>query len=46
MSAVAPIRGRDERPGVGNRPQRASTSSRRYSSARRPRSSGPSPAPT
>jgi hypothetical protein len=43
---VTAVRRGDERPRVGDRPQRASIGARRYSSARRPRSVGPSPVAT
>jgi hypothetical protein len=43
---IAAIGRGDERPGVGDDPQPESTRSRRYSSAKRPSSSGPSPDPT
>jgi len=43
---VTSVRRGDERAGVGDDPQRASTSSFRYRSAARPRSSGPSPVAT
>jgi hypothetical protein len=46
VSGIAPIDCGDERPGVGDDSQSASTRSTRYSSARIPRSPGPSPAPT
>ncbi len=43
VSAVTPVRCGDERPGIADDLQRADTSSRKYFSAMRPRSSGPSP---
>jgi hypothetical protein len=46
MGFVAAVRRGDQRPRVADDPQRASTSSLRYRSAVRPRSSGPSPAAT
>jgi hypothetical protein len=46
MGFVPAVRSSDQRPRVGDDPQRASTSSFRYLSAARPRSSGPSPAAT
>jgi hypothetical protein len=46
MRPIPTIGRRDERPGVGDDPQLESTRSRRYCSARRPSSSGPSPEPT
>lgn len=46
VRTVAAVRGGDERPGVGDDPQRALTGLRRYCSAALPRSCGPSPDPT
>jgi hypothetical protein len=46
VGLIPAVRRGDERPGVGDDPQRASTSSFKYRSAARPRSSGPSPAST
>lgn len=46
VGLVPAVRCGDERSRVGDDPQRASTSSFRYRSAARPRSSGPSPAAT
>ena len=46
MRTLAPVGRGDERTRVRDNPQRTVTSSRRYRSAARPRSSGPSPEPT
>jgi hypothetical protein len=46
MRPVAAVGGCNQRTGIRDDFQRAATSSRRYRSANRPRSSGPSPEPT